>query len=253
MTTLLDHPAVAANLFFARPDFSPPPSGARDERIEVAPGVRLHARIHEATGASANLILFHGNGEVVSDYDDAAHHFARAGARLAVVDYRGYGRSEGEPSLRALLADALPVFTGVRAKLGPEPTIVMGRSLGSACAAELARAAPGALAGIVFESGFSDVGSFAVRRGLARETVREADVDEIGPIGKLAASTVPLLVLHGERDTLIPAAEGRAAYEASAARDKELVIVPGRGHNDVSFHPAYWQALTTFIARVAGR
>jgi hypothetical protein len=253
MISLLDHPAVTANLFYPRPDFHPPPRGARDTMVEVAAGVALHARIHEATGAIANLVLFHGNGEVVSDYDDLAAEFARAGARLAVVDYRGYGLSEGEPSLRALLADARPAFAGVRAELGPEPVIVMGRSLGSACAAELARAVPEALAGIVFESGFSDVGGFAERRGLPRAVVSQADLDAIGPLAKLAASPVPLLVLHGERDTLIPAAEGRAAYEAAGTREKELVIVPGRGHNDASFHPLYWQAMRAFVARVIER
>src|SRR5262245_40875551 len=102
MPSLVDHPLLEETIFFPRRSFQPPPPGARDVRIEVAPAVALHARVHDAPGAVATIVLFHGNGEVVSDYDDSARDFAEAGAALAVVDYRGYGASDGRPSLRAL-------------------------------------------------------------------------------------------------------------------------------------------------------
>jgi hypothetical protein len=253
MPSLLDHPAVTENLFYPRPSFAPPPPGARDLLVPVAPGVRLHARLHAAASALAHVVLFHGNGEVVSDYDDAAASFARAGAALAVIEYRGYGRSEGQPTLRSLLADARPAYEGVRAALAPSlPVVLMGRSLGSACAAELAATLEEPPAGVILESGFSDVGGFAARRGLSPALVTAADVDTLGPLRKLAGSAAPLLVLHGELDALIPATEARAAHAASGAADKRLVVVPGRGHNDLSFHPAYWEALADFVRRVTG-
>jgi alpha-beta hydrolase superfamily lysophospholipase len=253
MAVLLDHPAVNATVFFPRETSSPPPDGARDVMLPVGPDVRLHARVHAAPAAVATVVLFHGNGEVVADYDDAATAFARAGAALAVIDFRGYGQSEGTPTLRTLVADArpaldamLPELTGNRAR----PTIVMGRSLGSACAAEIAVQAPEGIAGIVFESGFSELAGVAVRRGLAL-VPDEEDLAVLCPLRKLRASRLPLLVLHGERDTLILPAEGRAAFEASAASDKQLVLVPGRGHNDLSWHTSYWEALGALVARVA--
>lgn len=255
MTSLLDHPTIARTLFFPRPSFRPPEGGARDLMLDVAPGVRLHARLHDAPDAVAAIILFHGNGEVVSDYDDAAAQFAAAGARLAIVDYRGYGRSDGAPSIRDLLGDARPAFEAIRAELAISapalPVVVMGRSLGSACAAELCRAVPEALAGVIFESGFSDVTGIARRRGMSLDTVSADDLDAIGPLHKLAGCRAPFLVLHGEVDTLIEPSEGRAAHEASGAIDKRLVIVPGRGHNDLSYHPLYWEELAAFLARVA--
>jgi uncharacterized protein len=104
MISLLDHPVVARTLFFPRPSFAPPPPGARDVMLEVEHGVRLHARIHDAPDAVAVVVLFHGNGEVVSDYDAAAARFAQAGAALAVIDFRGYGRSGGTPGVRTLVA-----------------------------------------------------------------------------------------------------------------------------------------------------
>jgi alpha-beta hydrolase superfamily lysophospholipase len=106
--SILDHPVVARTIFFPRPDFSPPPRDARDVMLEVERCVHLHGRVHDAPGAVAVVVLFHGNGEIVSDYDGAAPQFARAGGALAVVDFRGYGRSEGEPGLRHLVGDARP-------------------------------------------------------------------------------------------------------------------------------------------------
>jgi ADP-ribosylglycohydrolase/alpha-beta hydrolase superfamily lysophospholipase len=254
MPRFLDDPTFSANVFFPRPDDGEPPSGAWDLAIPVD-GARLHARLHPAARPLAALILFHGNGEVVSDYDGAAPHFARAGARLAVVDYRGYGRSSGDPSLGALLADARPVVDALRPHLAhegrPLPILIMGRSLGSAAAAELSRSLPRFAAGFVLESGFSDLVAFARRRGVRLDLVAEDDLEALCPKRKLAASSAPLLVLHGAEDTLIPAAEGAANHAAAGTEDKRLVLVPGRGHNDLSFHPLYWEALGAFVGRAA--
>jgi uncharacterized protein len=135
--------------------------------------------------------------------------------------------------------------------MGALPIVVMGRSLGSACAAEIASAVPELIAGIVFESGFSDVAGLARRRGLSVGSVAEADLEVLCPLRKLARSRTPLLVLHGEEDTLIVPEEGRAAYEASGAEDKRFVLVPRRGHNNVSRHPLYWEELAAFLQHVA--
>jgi pimeloyl-ACP methyl ester carboxylesterase len=127
----------------------------------------------------------------------------------------------------------------------------MGRSLGSACAAEIACSVPQLHAGVVLESGFSDVAGVARRRGIAVDAVAEEDLEVLCPLRKLARSRTPLLVLHGAEDTLIAPEEGRAAYEASAAAEKRFVLVPGRGHNTISHHPLYWEELAAFLRRVA--
>jgi alpha-beta hydrolase superfamily lysophospholipase len=253
--SILDHPVIARTIFFPRPDFSPPPLGARDVMLEVEPGVHLHARVHGAPDAAAVVVLFHGNGEVVSDYDAAAPRFAQAGGALAVVDFRGYGRSEGEPGLRHLVGDARPAVEELLRHLTQagevRPVVVMGRSLGSACAVEVACAVPPLVAGVVFESGFSDLAGVARRRGVAVESVAEEDLEVLGPLRKLARIRTPLLVLHGAEDTLIAPEEGRAAFEASGAEDKRLVLIPGRGHNTVSHHLLYWEELAAFLRHVA--
>jgi alpha-beta hydrolase superfamily lysophospholipase len=255
MLSILDHPVISRKVFFPRPDFSPPPPAAHDVMLEVERGVRLHARVHDAPGAVAVVVLFHGNGEVVSDYDVAAPRFARAGAALAVVDFRGYGRSEGEPGLRHLVGDARPALDGLLRHLAQagdsRRVVVMGRSLGSACAVEVAPAVPQIVAGVVFESGFSDLTALARRRGVIVERIAEENLVVLCPLRKLARSPTPLLVLHGAEDTLIVPAEGRAAFEASRAEDKRFVLIPGCGHNTVSHHPLYWEELAAFLRRVA--
>ncbi len=255
MTSFLDDPVYEKNVFYPRPDAHASPALARDVLIKVEPEVRLHARIHDAPRAKADLVLFHGNGEIVSDYDALAERFEEAGARLVVVDYRGYGRSEGSPSLRSLLGDARAVIEGLRPELSrdgaPLPLLVMGRSLGSVPAAELARSLPRFASGFVFESGFSDLVSYAIRRGVERPVVHEADMDALSPLRKLAGCHAPALVIHGQDDVLIAAKEGRALFEAAGASDKHLTLLQGRGHNDVSLDPAYWEALAAFVDRAS--
>jgi pimeloyl-ACP methyl ester carboxylesterase len=245
VSSVFDSEAFNDRLFFPRRDQSRTPSGGRDLFVDV-PGARLHLRRHAARTAPIELLLFHGNGEVVADYDEAAVEFLRAGASLSVVDYRGYGQSSGTPSLRTLVADA----QGVLAALGGErPVVVMGRSLGSAAAAELYGAASPAMVGVILESGFSDLRGLVDRRGL-ESPLRFSDEElaAFDHVPKLRRGTLPLLVLHGEDDELIDVGEARTAYAEAGAADKTLVVIPSHGHNDVALSPRYWAALAAFLA-----
>jgi len=236
-------------LFFPRADASPPPAGASDRMIEVD-GARLHVRVHSAPGAAGTLLLFHGNGEVVADYDDAAARFARAGVALAVMDYRGYGRSTGRPTLRTLISDARRVAEAVR------PRVVMGRSLGGVAAHELYARPIAGMAGLILESALFDLASLVRRRGLVPPaSFTEEERATFEPAIKLALGRLPLLVLHGERDDLIVPSEARSALAAAGAAeaDKALVMVPRRGHNDVSSGYNYRSALAEFVARIDSR
>jgi hypothetical protein len=249
MTSIFDTPAFNTRLFFPQPRTSPPPRGTLDVSVTVATGVDVHLRVHAAPAARALVLLFHGNGEVVADYDDAAPAYAASGARLAVMDYRGYGASGGVPTLRSSLADAWIVLAAARAA-SALPLVIMGRSLGSACAAELARALPRP-AGVILESGFTDLHGLARRRGIQLDDpLAPDDRAAFDPLPKLRASTAPLLVLHGALDTLIPPSEGTAAHEATGTADRRFVLIPGRGHNDISAHPLYWASLRDFLDHV---
>lgn len=247
MNSLLDRTDLVGRLFFPSDRTSPAPPGAEDRFVDV-PGAGLHVRLHPAEAARGAVLLFHGNGENVCDWDEAARTFARHGARLLVVDYRGYGASTGVSTLRRVLDDAHVVLAAVR-RWVPLPLVLMGRSLGSAPAWDVAQSAPD-LSGVVIDSGFSDVDAFAVRRGLDPATLLPDDRFALDPLPKVAASRAPLLLLHGEVDRAIVIREAEAAAKASTVADTTLVRLPGRGHNDLYLHPDYWRSLGAFLGRV---
>lgn len=253
MPSLFDGDDFNRALFFPRREQSAPPPGASDRFVDVE-GARLHLRVHDRDGLSALTLLFHGNGEVVADYDPLAERYARfAGSALAVVDFRGYGLSTGVPTLRDAIADARPVLDEARRAAAGRPLVIMGRSLGGACAADLCQAEHFGVAGYVFESAAADLAGLVRRRGLTPPAAFSPDeIVAFDPLPKLARCTSPALVLHGERDTLIAPAEARQSFDALARCRRTLAFVPGRGHNDVSLHPDYWQALARFYADLGG-
>ncbi|HUS64709.1 MAG TPA: alpha/beta hydrolase [Kofleriaceae bacterium] len=239
--SLFDTPEFNARLFFPRGDESACPSGAVDLTVDV-PGAALHVRWHRGDGHLPTLLLFHGNGEVVSDYDRLAPRFAAAGAALAVMDFRGYGASTGTPTLRSAIEDAPLVLARLAADAGP--VLVMGRSLGCACAAELYRGARPSITGFVWESGFTSLDGLIRRRGLRPPpAIDPDDARDFDPIPKLRAGAHRLLVIHGADDDIVPPAEGRAAFDAAGATDKIHILVDGHGHNDLFAAPEYWAAL----------
>ncbi|MBA3393684.1 MAG: alpha/beta fold hydrolase [Deltaproteobacteria bacterium] len=249
MTSIFDRPEFNAALFFPRRDRSAPPAGARDLRVNVGGGVHVHVRRHAAPDARCTLLLFHGNGEVVADYDDAAARYARCGAALSIADYRGYGASDGTPTLRAVIEDARPIAEAVAAE-APGPLVVMGRSLGGAAAHELYARPIATMVGVVLESTFVDMPALIRRRGLTPPPLTAEEEAVFDPRTKLPLGQLPLLVLHGDRDQIIVPTEGAATLAAAGSADKRLVMIAGRGHNDISFADTYWGALADFIARL---
>ena len=106
--TTLDVPEVLLRLFHPRPEsglFNPPTS-AQEILIPVDPGVAIGARFYAAGATEPTLLFFHGNGEIVADYEDLGPVYTQQSYNFFPVDYRGYGRSEGKPSEKGILSDA---------------------------------------------------------------------------------------------------------------------------------------------------
>ena len=233
---VLDQPACLAVLFHPRPSFAPAiPARAQNLEIPVAEGVTLGARGHLAGADAALLLCFHGNGELAEDYDDLGAMYVQRGLHFLVVDYRGYGRSTGQPTVTAMLADSLVILdfiTAWRRQQGQTgPLIVLGRSLGSAPALELAYRRPEALAGLILDSAFAHTGPLLRRLGVPVDVFAEAQ--GLRQLDKIRTFAKPTLILHAEHDHLIPFSDGRALYDASPARDKRLVQIRGADHNTI--------------------
>jgi hypothetical protein len=257
---LLDQPAVLQVLFYPRREDEFPlcPPGVYPVAVEVEPGVAVGGRLYPAGAEAPAILYFHGNGEIAADYDDIAPLYTRLGITLLVADYRGYGTSGGRPTAGHLLADAVTLFDQVGQVLAdhglaPETLTVMGRSLGSAAAIEVALHRQERLAGLIVESGFADTFALLARLGLRVQGADEAR-DGFGNAAKIDQVHTPTLILHGQSDVLIPAGDGRELHRWSAASDKRLVLIPGAGHNDLLWvgRRAYFDAIRALVFPVPG-
>lgn len=253
----LDHPAVNDSLFFPRPDPGRlPPPGSEDFAIPVARAVTVAARFHPTRAELPTVLHFHGNGEIVSDYDDLAPAYHQAGASLLCADYRGYGRSTGQPSVQALIQDAHTVLDFVlellRQRGHTGPLVVMGRSLGSAPAIELASERGSDIDGLIIESGFAQSVPLLGLFGLSLSTFGLEKAMGMDNEDKLATVRLPLLLLHAEKDVLLPPWHARKNLERALSHQKRLVIVPNADHNTIiTFGGAhYWGPIRDFLAKI---
>ncbi len=254
---VLDHPAVLRALFHPRrdPPGEPVPHHARLVRIPVEPGVFLGGRLYVARTDAPAILFFHGNGETASDYDGIAPLFTDLGINLLVMDYRGYGISDGTPTATNLAADAVTVFEATSTLLQESgltnPNLfVMGRSLGSAAAIQVALHAGAAIAGLIIESGFAHTFPLLETLGV-RIAGHSEERDGFGSLLKIAQIRVPTLFIHGEADRLIPVGNGRALLQRSGAAEKWLVTIPRAGHNDLLWvgRAAYMEAIRSMVLR----
>ena len=253
---MLDNPRVLATLFYpraARPGSSSI-ANAQDGTIPVAEDVALGYRLYPHEPGAPVVVYFHGNGEVAADYDFTVTHFRRIGLSLLVVDYRGYGWSTGTPLVSTLLTDVEPVMAALpgifaEAGLGEPPLYIMGRSLGSAPAIHAAHEYTDRFRGIIIESGFARAMNLLNRLGLPLIVTNQLP-DPVGNDRKIAAIDLPLLVIHGAQDDLLPFSHGQQLYDASNAENKRLLRIEGAGHNDLMFVgiTQYFEAIDQFVA-----
>ncbi|MFO8070234.1 MAG: alpha/beta hydrolase [Polyangia bacterium] len=246
-------------VFFPRPDlpFSPPAPGSRDHFFEASDGARLRLRVFDGPDGSPAILFFHGNGETARDYDGAAADFAAIPARLLVAEYRGYGPCTGSPSMASLADDAHDCFDAALELLGDSasrpPLAVMGRSLGSAPAIELASSRGDELAALAVESGFASTVPLLELLGVP---VRELGIgEEHGPrnADKIARVQIPTLVMHAEQDRIIPVEDGELLRDSAGDPQAGFLRVPGAGHNDIMLVASerYFSALAELLKRAA--
>jgi fermentation-respiration switch protein FrsA (DUF1100 family) len=235
----LDVPEVLLRLFHPRPElalYNPPTSG-REMLIPVAPGVVIGARFYAAGATAPTLLFFHGNGEIVADYEELGPIYVQQGLNFFPVDYRGYGRSTGTPTVTAMMSDCQIIFAFAQEWLNQQgfsgPLVVMGRSLGSASALELASLHQDRLDGLIVESGFAYAGPLLKLLGVDVQALGFTEETGFRNVDKIRHWQKPLLIIHAEFDHIIPFAEGQALYEACQSPKKTFIKVAGANHNDI--------------------
>jgi hypothetical protein len=123
----------------------------------------------------------------------------------------------------------------------------MGRSLGTACAIHMAHENPAGFRGLIIESGFTELLKLSIISAALGKLA-----EPINSVQKMRDIQLPLLVIHGERDTLIPVEQGQSLYDASPATLKRIIRIPGAGHNDLLMYgvSSYFEAIESFVAAV---
>jgi fermentation-respiration switch protein FrsA (DUF1100 family) len=242
--------AYWAFLFFAQramlfPAPSPVGAPARpDDARQVwltTPGGRVEAWYlppASPTLQPAPLLLFtHGNGELIDYWPDAFDEPRSWGHAVLLLEYPGYGRSQGHPSEATITAAAVAAYDWALAQPDIDSTRIVGygRSVGAGAVCALLGVRP--LAGVILEAPFTGVRAFAWRYGAPGFLVR----DRFDNLGALSRFRGPVLIVHGGQDDIIPPTHSRAL--AAVAPQAELHLLPC-GHNDC---PRSWELIGPFL------
>jgi len=239
-------------LFFPQP-FAGPPPAARGARpvvalaFETADGVRVRGWLVPAPTPRAPVLIYYGgNAEEVSGQAQA--HGWPADWSLALVNYRGYGASEGKPSERNLFADALLVYDTLarRPDVDASRIVLIGRSLGTGVATYVAAERP--VAGVILVSPYDSMTDLAQRHypWLPIGLLLKHPFDSRSRAPRIRA---PLLVIVGGRDTIVAPAHSRRLFEAWGG-PKRWIEIGAADHNDLDAYAAFWPAITAFLGEL---
>ncbi|MFP3944088.1 MAG: alpha/beta hydrolase [Alphaproteobacteria bacterium] len=239
--------AFQRNLLYFPPGPNPPPPPGL-ERVEIPTddGLILTHWYRPPAPGAAVVVKFHGNASSIADSADLLLPLLEDGQGALLAEYRGYGGNPGRPTEAGLVADGRVLLKWLAEKgIGAERIVLYGRSLGSGVAVRLA--AEAGAAGLVLESPFSSVVDVAGAHYplLPVRWLVHDRWDSMAVIGRVRA---PLLVVHGERDRVVPIRFGRKLF-AAASEPKQFAAIPAAGHNDLLAHEKAVAGVRAFLAR----
>jgi uncharacterized protein len=213
-------------------------------------GVVLHGWFFPSNKSNKTLLWFHGNAGNITHRLDNIKMLKRLNLNIFIFDYRGYGKSAGEPNEKGIYLDSQAAYDWlVKVKKAvPENIILFGRSLGGVCAVEVASKNPAA--GIILESVFPSASKMA-RKIFPILPLSWAIKSRFDAISKVPNLKLPKLFLHGTRDEVVPYKLGRELYSV-AAKPKIFYDIKGAGHNDTFVVGGidYFNAIDQFVKNI---
>jgi pimeloyl-ACP methyl ester carboxylesterase len=253
-----DRPEILRFLFHPRPErsLSIPIKNAKDFDIPVEDNVFIGARLHHFEKAAPVILFFHGNGEIVSDYNDLGPIYSGIGSNFLPIDYRGYGRSTGTPTVTAMMRDCHAVFDYLRQWLNTHgytgALIVMGRSLGSASVLELAKHYQDEIDGLIIDSGFAYFTPLLKLLGVNINAMEIREQEGLRNIDKIQNFHKSARIIHAEYDHIIPFSDAEALFNACPASDKKLLKIPGADHNTIFYYGMndYMRSIENLLQKV---
>jgi uncharacterized protein len=218
--------------------------------IRTADGEALQGWWLEHPSPRAQVVFWHGNGGNLSMWLDVVADFRSRGFSVLAVDYRGYGASTGQPSEQGIYRDADAATEYFESKLRKpgSPVLFWGRSLGCSVASHAAtRLRPQAL---VLESPFPDVASL-FKGNPVMQVLSVFSSYRFATSDHLKQYAGPLLILHGDADSVIPYDAGKRVFDSAPTPNKAFVTLPGADHNDsYTSNATYWTAVDRFVSRL---
>jgi hypothetical protein len=254
----IDDPNISNVVFYPRRGQKPErlPEEIKILEFAITNKISLGGFFFANNSKYPTILLFHGNGEISHDYANFYDLFFKCGVNLAVMDFRGYGFSSGEPTYSSLIDDAMPVYNNLKIWLQEnnfrKSIFIQGRSLGSVCASEIGSHNPINVKGIIFESGFASVYNMMTRLFRVEDpSITEESLKEFSNDTRIVQFKKPTLIIHGTNDWIIPKEESKQIFKTLPDEvDKELVLIEGAGHNDIfSFQQEYFNPLRKFIKK----
>jgi fermentation-respiration switch protein FrsA (DUF1100 family) len=227
--------------------WNPPGLSFEDAWFEAADGTKLHGWYVPHDQPRAVLLFAHGNAGNISHRYDLLQDLHELGVATLAFDYRGYGRSGGEPNEAGVLADARAArkWLARRAGVRERDIVLMGESLGGGVMVDLA--AHDGARGLILENTFTSLPDVAAYHypWLPVRMLMRAQMNSLAKIGGYHG---PLLQLHGDADTIIPYEIGQRLF-AAANEPKQFVTIPRGDHNDPRTQQAL-QAINAFLAHL---
>ncbi|NTV58532.1 MAG: alpha/beta hydrolase [Deltaproteobacteria bacterium] len=203
----------------------------KDAYFDTEDGEKLHGWLFQGAEAGPVILHSHGNAGNMSHRLDLVQPFLRRGLSVFLFDYRGFGKSSGRPSETGLYRDGIAAWTYLaeKEKIAPERIVLHGHSIGAAVAIEVALEKK--VRGLVIESAFTSTKDMA--KGMALFALFSPLLPaHYNNIEKISHLTVPKLIVHGDRDEIVPFSMGQKLFEA-ALDPKFFYPVKDAGHNDV--------------------
>ena len=239
-------------LYFPEPDLTMTPGNVRldyeDVIFKADDDTELHGWFVPGDNTNQVVLFFHGNAGNISHRVDNLLRLNRLGLSVFIFDYRGYGRSQGEPSESAIYSDARRALSWLANRgYKQESIIYFGRSIGAAVALQLAIEEPPR--GLILESPFTSVAGMGKRHyPILYRLLGWLVKDQYDNEEKISRLKAPLLLIHGTADSIVPVAMGQKLY-ALAPPPKQIYLIDGADHNDGFYldEDEYWGTWKTFL------
>jgi len=229
---------------------SPAPDPLREIAFQLSDGTKIIGWLDFWAGDKPIVIFFHGNGENLQTvfYAGTFEQFRTTGANLLVIDYPGYGRSGGKPSEASVLESGEVALKWIKKEYPGMPVIVGGWSLGAAVAIQTVSAYPSEVDGLIALSAWTSLPDVARSHfpGWLVGLVLKQNYNSIEAVKNI---NCPVLLMHGSRDQIIPAEQGRQLADRFPA-PPDFIEIPSADHNSLMAFPEVWQSIKVFIDKL---